>query len=350
VIEHFTKNGSTVYLSALDASKAFDRVDHNLLIMKLVSRGAPCCFIQIIKNWYSKLNAVVRWNGVLSYSFTVLCGVRQGGVLSPLLFNVYIDDLILRLESDRLGCCVNGTYIGCIVYADDILLISASVATLQCMLNICDDYGSKHSILFNSNKSVCIKIGRKRSAAVDCMKLNNLDIQWVSSFKYLGVMFVSGERLHVDCSYVKRRFYAACNTVLADCKHANEFVKLQLVKSYCLPLLTYCIGSLDMPSYKVKDLGVCWNDCFRKIFGYNRWESVTELQFFCHEMPFECIYELYKWNFLYNCKNISTVAVFINMHGAIDAFRVKYGNSCESRFSRKNAVWQNFARQFDVKG
>ena len=59
VIQHFNKNGSTVYLSALDTSKAFDRVDHNMLIKKLVSRGAPWCFIRIIKKWY-KLK--FRWD------------------------------------------------------------------------------------------------------------------------------------------------------------------------------------------------------------------------------------------------------------------------------------------------
>ena len=96
----------------------------------------------------------------------------QGSFLSPLLFNVYINDLISQLESNRLGCCVNGTYIGCIVYADDTLLLSACAASLQSMFNICDDYGRKHSILFNSKKYVCIKIGRKWSAAIDCMKLN----------------------------------------------------------------------------------------------------------------------------------------------------------------------------------
>jgi len=90
--------------------------------------------------------------------------------------------------------------------------------------------------------------------------------------------------------------YAACNAVLADCKYANEFVKLHLVKSHCLHLLTYFIRSLDLPSYKVKVLGVCWNDTFRKMFGYNRWESVTELQYNSHEMPFEYIYDLCKCN------------------------------------------------------
>jgi len=163
------------------------------------------------------------------------------------------------------------------VYADNILLLSASVASLQAMLNICDDYGCKHNILYNSKKSVCLKIGSKWSSATDCVRLNNEDIKWVSSCKYLGVMFVSGLTLPVDCGYVKRKFYAACSAVLVDCKYANEFVKLHLVKSYSLPLLTYCIGSLDLPSYKVKDLGVCWNDTFRKIFGYNCCECFSTI-------------------------------------------------------------------------
>ena len=136
-------------------------------------------------------------------------------------FNVYIDDLISRLESDRLGCCVNGTYVGCIVYADDILLMSASVASLQSMLIFVTIMAVS---CLTPKKSVCIKIGRKWSSAIDCMKLNNVDIKWVTNFKYLGVTFEAGQSLQVDCSCVKRKFYAAC-------EYASEFVKLHLVKS-----------------------------------------------------------------------------------------------------------------------
>ena len=100
------------------------------------------------------------------------------------------------------------------------------------------------------------------------------------------------------------------------------------------------IGSLDLPRYNVKDLGVCWNDSFPKMFGCNRWEPVTELQFFCHKMPFECIYDLCEWNFLYNSSHISTVVLFIDMHGVIDVFNSKYGKAGESNLCRKNLVWQ----------
>jgi len=61
----------------------------------------------------------------------------------------------------------------------------------------------------------------------------------ISSCKHLGVMFVTGLTLHVDRGNVKRKFYAVCNAVLTDSKYADEFVKLHLVESYCVPLLTY---------------------------------------------------------------------------------------------------------------
>ena len=57
----------------------------------------------------------------------------------------------------------------------------------------------------------------------------------------------------------------------------------------------YCIGALNLPVVKIKDLGVCWNDCFRK---FKRFESVKEVQYFCGELSFDLIYELQRWKFL----------------------------------------------------
>ena len=102
---------------------------------------------------------MVRWNGVTSYMFSVKCGVRQGGVLSPWLFNIYVNDLIIELETNCEGCYVSGKFLGCIMYTDDLLLLSASVSGLQSMLNICYCYGIDIDIIFNRKKSVCFKVG-----------------------------------------------------------------------------------------------------------------------------------------------------------------------------------------------
>ena len=67
---------------------------------------------------------------------------------------------------------------------------------------------------------------------------------------------------------------------------------------YVSDVWAYCIGAIDLPASSVKDLAVCWNNCFRKVFGYKRYESVKELQFFCGELPFDLIYNLQRWKFL----------------------------------------------------
>ena len=72
-----------------------------------------------------------------------------GDVLSP-FFNLYVDELIYELEASDTGCCVCGKFIGCtIMYADDLLLLSASVSDLQYMLDICYKFGVENDIMFN---------------------------------------------------------------------------------------------------------------------------------------------------------------------------------------------------------
>ena len=183
-------------------------------------------------------------------------------------------------------------FFGCIMYADDLLLLSASVTGLQQMLHICHSFAQFSDIVSNHKKSVCFKVGPLWCRSASAMLLGNKDLQWVTSFKYLGINFLSGLAVKIGTCHTKRTFYKACNGILSHCSTADVFVKLSLVKAYCLPVLTYCIDALNLPVVKIKDLGVCWNDCFRKLFGYKRFESVKEMQYFCGELSFDLIYEL----------------------------------------------------------
>ena len=158
IVNYFVTRGSSVYITALDASKAFDRVDHSKLFDKLIKRGTPYCFVGVLRDWYGKLYCQVRWNGYLSSMFTVTCGVRQGGVLSPLLFNVYTDELIDTLMSSNCGCHIGKQFYGCLMYADDIILLSPSLSGMQHLMDICSDYAKLHYLVFNNKKTVCCVI------------------------------------------------------------------------------------------------------------------------------------------------------------------------------------------------
>ena len=70
--------------------------------------------------WYASQTMYVRWSGILSHGFHVANGVRQGGILSPFLFNVYIDDLSIALSACHTGCYVSNTIMNHFMYADDL--------------------------------------------------------------------------------------------------------------------------------------------------------------------------------------------------------------------------------------
>ena len=99
------------------------------------------------------------WNNFVGVHFVILCGVRQGGVLSPLLFSVYVDDLIRLLEHSGYGTYIGSQFVRAILYADEITLLSGSCRGLQKMLDICAEFGHKWDICFNAKKSQILTLG-----------------------------------------------------------------------------------------------------------------------------------------------------------------------------------------------
>ena len=119
-----------------------------------------CKVTCILVQWYSNLTSVVRWNSSLSYSFSVKSGVRQGGVLSPHLFAIYVDDLILSLRQLKVGCHIADLFVACIVYADDICLLAPSRSGLQLLLDTCESYGLSWCLSYNPSKSKVLHFGK----------------------------------------------------------------------------------------------------------------------------------------------------------------------------------------------
>ena len=144
-VSYYVTKDSPVFSAFLDASKAFDRTNHNLLFAKLIKRNVPMCIVTLfIVELVQATDHASKMGYQLLIPFTVTNGVRQGGVLSPYLFAVYLDELSIQVGSARVGCTVGNTVVNHLIFADDTCVFSTSISGLQCLLNICGDYAAEH--------------------------------------------------------------------------------------------------------------------------------------------------------------------------------------------------------------
>ena len=159
-VNYFVNNNSTVNLCSINISKAFDRVYHYSLFIKLMDKCVPINIVIMLFNWYKQSTAIVSWNGILSSSCRLSSGVRQGGCLSPVLFAKYVDKIIQSIQKHCLGCHIGLRSMGVIIYADDLLLISGSVTDLQVMIDICMTELSNLDLTVNTKNLFACVLGR----------------------------------------------------------------------------------------------------------------------------------------------------------------------------------------------
>ena len=105
---------------------------------------------------YTKQKLRVKWANEFSDEFSVFNGVKQGGVISPILFCVYMDGLLTELLSSNVGCFMGRVYAGVFMFADDLKLLAPSVYALDIMLNICKNYASRFDVMFNDKSQLII--------------------------------------------------------------------------------------------------------------------------------------------------------------------------------------------------
>ena len=151
-VDYFQKYGSATFVTFLDCTKAFDKISHYGLFIKLMERGIPLCFLRILIYWYLNIASRCKWNGEFGEYFSVLTGVKQGGVLSPRLFAIYVDDLIKKLRARGIGCHIIEMFVACLFFADDLCLISPTRSAMQELLNLCQEYCSEFNLTFNEKQ------------------------------------------------------------------------------------------------------------------------------------------------------------------------------------------------------
>ena len=276
VIDYYISMSSPMYLCFIDASKAFDRVEHCKLFAKLSTRKFPKIVLRLLYMWYRTQMFIVKWGSSYSDPFTVINGVRQGGVLSPVLFNVYIDDLSCKLNKLSSGCNINNTSFNHLVYADDTVLLAPSPSALQDLIKCCEDYAKSNDIIYNVKKSfcMCIKPNCFKDISVPMFYLNDRALTFVSEQKYLGYMVTDKATDDADIQRQMKYIYSTGNGLVRNFKHCSEDVKSQLFTTYlCNFYCSHLWSSYKKSTYQ--KLNVSYNNIFRALFKIDRYASVS---------------------------------------------------------------------------
>ena len=243
IVNFYLQNSTSVYLCFIDASKAFDRINHVKLFTKLMQRNVPPCIVRILIFWYIRQRMTVIWGNFISEYFNVSCGVRQGGILSPRLYTVYMDDLSKKLNTANIGCCLGSKRFNHALYADDLTLLSSSIEGLQKILDIYKNYADEHDIKVNAMKSKCLYIlARNVNFMPGKVKIGDLYLDISDNVKYLGHVI---NRAYCDDCDIKRQtrlFYCRANILGRNFSNASFSVKKELFGAYCSNFYCSALG------------------------------------------------------------------------------------------------------------
>ena len=190
LIDKYTQTNQKLYTCFIDFSKAFDTVWRDALFYKLLKMGIGGPFAKLLKNMYDKFSIQIALQNGLSDPFHDSIGVKQGCVLSPTLFKIFIADMGDIFNSACQPAQLFEEKISCLMFADDAVLISESAEGLQHALDKIKEFSDKWLLNINTEKTKVMIFNKSGKLLKDKFTLGNVHLQNVNSYTYLGLMFV----------------------------------------------------------------------------------------------------------------------------------------------------------------
>jgi len=256
-------------------------VNYWKLFNKLLDDKIDINVVNVLCYWYTKQELCIRWLNSISSFFTIGNGTRQGGILSPYLFSRYIRELLLELETSRVGCNIGGIYINVLAYADDLVILAPSWRGLQHLLSVLHKHSANIDMTCNSKKTVCMVFKPKQRAKVVADNFPQLSLgtellQFVNEFKYLGHTITDNLTDDADIQREVRNLFVRTNILRRRFHKCSMAVKCALFKTYCLCLYDTALWNVYNKGSLLK-LSSCYNKCIKLFFGFKRFDSVTRV-------------------------------------------------------------------------
>ena len=278
-------------MCSLDAQKCFDSIWHDGLFHKLIGKIPDLHWVFLYK-WYRASKAKVRWAGEFSSTFSISKGMHQGSILSPRLFSIFINDLLLQLNSNENGMTIYNLKLNAIAYADDINLFSTTSIGLQKLIDICCAYAEKWRIKFNPSKTKCTQIGKPELKIHPTWTLNGESINLSQETTILGVNFTSDLKAS---SHIKNRI-RACNQSVFKFSTAGALypglnceVKTHLWNTINCPVLAYGLETIDISKAELEELKSAQGTIVKRGLGLSKRSHYHRVLQACDITPIEDI-------------------------------------------------------------
>ena len=272
-----------VFWGFMDLEKAYDRIDRKALWQVLGVYGVGGCVLRGIQSFYDGSSACVRVGSDLSESFEVNVGLRQGCVMSPWLFNVYMDGVVREVKMRTLGRGLEMSERGGrewevsqLLFADDTALVASTEERLQ---RLVDEFGvvcERRKLRVNVGKSKVMVCSREGGRAELNVRLNGEVLEEVDSFKYLGSVISKNGGVSVD---VRQRVsegasaYGAMKSIWRE-REVGMRVKKSLYESIVVPTVMYGGESWGLVEKEKRRLNVMEMNCLRNMCGVTRRDRV----------------------------------------------------------------------------
>ncbi len=238
-VKCYLRQESDVYTAYVDAIKAFDRVRHDMLFMILIDRGLPPIVIRSLYDMYRKQKIQVVWKGYMSEAFETENGIKQGSVILPVLFTIYMDELLKVLEQSGFGCRIGVHYMGALSSADDLSLLCTKLYVLQKMIYICEEFGKKYGNMYSPKKSMCMKVGSNASGELPQLRLSGDTIEWVKKVRHLGNIISQDLKETGEIAQKHGDLIGRVNKAMVSFRNAADIILKLIFNSKCAHLYGY---------------------------------------------------------------------------------------------------------------
>ena len=256
IVDYYCKTKSQyVYGCFVDFKKAFDSIPRRILFQKLLDNNINGRFYDCLVNMYCNDTACVKIDDSITSSFLTNQGVKQGCILSPTLFNIFLADLQGITETAQCDAVqiADGTDLGCLIWADDLLLLSKSETGLRNMLSALYSYTKKNGMTLNTKKTKVMIFNKSGRHIRRDIRFGNTKLDTTREYKYLGFMVTPSGEINTGLQDLKdralRAFMKLKNKMSINFRK-HPLVTMKLFKSLIEPILLYASdfwGILKLP-------------------------------------------------------------------------------------------------------